>query len=65
MRENPSSTVPIDPESTQLNQGVERVFHNSVVDPVPVWGVCLPQAVIEEVVQRSVADCNLERLYEH
>lgn len=38
----------IDPESTQLNQGVERVFHNSVVDPVPVWGVCLPQAVIEE-----------------
>ena len=38
----------VDPDSTQLNEGIERVFHQSVNRPVPIWGVCMPQPMIEE-----------------
>ena len=38
----------IDPDSTQGDRGVERVFDRSVSHPIPVWGVCMPQTTIEE-----------------
>ena len=49
LRQNPLIIIYlIDPASTQLNHGLERVFHDSVTSPVPVWGVCMPQPTVEE-----------------
>jgi hypothetical protein len=49
IRQNPLIIIYlIDPASTQLNHGLERVFHNSVTCPVPAWGVCMPQPIVEE-----------------
>jgi hypothetical protein len=49
LRHNPLLIIYlVNPASTQLDEGLERVFHDSVTSPIPLWGVCMPQPVVEE-----------------